>query len=164
MPRRGPRAAAPRVLVRVARTSRTWCLDSPRCSSGTSGFAKRWVREVQNSISVIRLELEAKADEIAELAGRAFIAIGEKVAEKLGVTEGDGLVVTQGKTDISLRVKILSRVAKNCVGFSAGYSETLGLTAGSLVSLVKDQQWVRPTSQMIATDKRTGTQGGSAHV
>jgi NADH-quinone oxidoreductase subunit G len=109
-------------------------------------------------------EMSANTDEIAELAGPAFIAIGQKVAEKLGVTEGDGLIVTQGKTDISLQVKILSRVAKNCVGFSAGYSETLELTAGSLVSLIKDQQWVRPTSQMIATDKRTGTQGGSAHV
>ena len=109
-------------------------------------------------------EMSANTDEIAELAGRAFIGIGEKVAEKLDVAEGDGLVVTQGKTDISLQVKILSRVAKNCVGFSAGYSETLGLTAGSLVSLVKDQQWVRATSQMIATDKGTGTRGGSAHV
>jgi hypothetical protein len=49
-------------------------------------------------------------------------------------------------------------VAKNCVGFSAGYSETLELQPGDLVTLVKDESWVYPTPTMIATDR------GAAHV
>jgi NADH-quinone oxidoreductase subunit G len=103
-------------------------------------------------------EMSINTDEVAELAGRPFIAIGEKLAEKLGVVEGDGLLVTQHKAEFSLEVKILSRVAKNCVGFSAGYSETLELQPGDLVTLVKDESWVYPTPTMIATDR------GAAHV
>jgi NADH-quinone oxidoreductase subunit G len=103
-------------------------------------------------------EMSVNTDEIAQLAGRAFIAVGAKLAEKLGVTEGDGLIVAPHNTELSLQVKILSRVAKNCVGFSAGYLETLDLQPGDLVTLSKDEAWVQPTSTVIATDR------GPAHV
>ena len=63
-------------------------------------------------------ELSAHTEEMEELAGRGFIAIGQKVAEKLGVKQGDGLLVQHGDVRYSLEVKVLSRVAKNCVGYS----------------------------------------------
>jgi len=87
------------------------------------------------------------------LAGRGFIAIGKKVAEKLAVTEGDGLLVKQDDIECSLEVRILSRVAKNCIGYSAGYAEARGLVAGRLVSLQVDKTWQRSGPEMIASDK-----------
>ena len=113
-------------------------------------------------------ELSSHTDEIAELAGRGFVAIGRKVAEKLAVTEGDGLLVKQGEIECSLEVRILSRVAKNCIGYSAGYSETQGLTAGSLVGLEVDKAWRRSGPEMIASDKAAFEQviggGGASNV
>ncbi|HIG66618.1 MAG TPA: NADH-quinone oxidoreductase subunit NuoG [Porticoccaceae bacterium] len=113
-------------------------------------------------------ELSAHTDEIAELAGRGFIAIGQKVAEKLAVTEGDGLLVKQGEIECSLEVRILSRVAKNCIGYSVGYLETQGLTAGSLVTLEADKSWQRSGPEMIASDKAAFEQvisdGGASNV
>ena len=98
-------------------------------------------------------ELSAHTEEISELAGRGFIAIGKKVAEKLAVTEGDGLLVKQDDIECSLEVRILSRVAKNCIGYSAGYAEARGLVAGRLVSLQVDKTWQRSGPEMIASDK-----------
>ena len=98
-------------------------------------------------------EMSINTQEIAELAGKAFIAIGVQVAKKLGVTEGDRLLVTPYKTTLSLEVKILSRVAKNCVGFSAGYSETLELQPGERVTLKKDKDWIKAMPTTIATDR-----------
>jgi hypothetical protein len=54
---------------------------------------------------------------------------------------------------LSLEVRLLSRVAKNCVGFSAGFEETLSLQQGDLVSLKKDDNWQRLNPQMIASDR-----------
>jgi NADH-quinone oxidoreductase subunit G len=100
-------------------------------------------------------ELSAHTDEMIELAGRGFIAIGQTVAEKMGVKRGDGLLVQQGDVKCSLEVRILSRVAKNCVGFSVGYQETQELTAGCLVSLEVDKEWKRSAPEVIASDKTT---------
>ena len=41
-------------------------------------------------------ELSAQTEEMEELGGRGFIAIVQKVAEKLGVKQGDGLLVQHG--------------------------------------------------------------------
>ncbi len=113
-------------------------------------------------------ELSGHTDEIAELAGRGFIAIGEKVAEKLSVSPGDGLLVRQGDLECALEVRLLSRVAKNCIGFSVGYVETRGLIAGSLVSLEVDTNWQRSGPEMIASDKaafeQVITEGGASNV
>ena len=98
-------------------------------------------------------ELSTHTEEISELAGPGFIAIGKKVAEKLAVTEGDGLLVKQDDIECSLEVRILSRVAKNCIGYSAGYAEARGLVAGCLVSLQVDKTWQRSRPEMIASDK-----------
>jgi NADH-quinone oxidoreductase subunit G len=113
-------------------------------------------------------ELSAHTDEMAELAGHGFIAIGEKVAEKLSVSPGDGLLVRQGDLECALEVRILSRVAKNCIGFSVGYAETRGLIAGSLVSLEVDTNWQRSGPEMIASDKaafeQVITEGDASNV
>ena len=113
-------------------------------------------------------ELSGHTDEMAELAGHGFIAIGEKVAEKLSVSPGDGLLVRQGDLECALEVRILSRVAKNCIGFSVGYAETRGLIAGSLVSLEVDTNWQRSGPEMIASDKaafeQVITEGGASNV
>lgn len=98
-------------------------------------------------------ELSAITDEIAELAGRPFIAVGEVVARRLGVVAGDGLRVSAAGQTISLEVKILRRVAKNCVGFSAGYRQTLDLQPGELVGLERDDAWQRGSPRMIASDR-----------
>ena len=97
-------------------------------------------------------ELSSYTDEIAELAGEAFISIGAVIAEKLGVVEGDGVIVASTDSNTSLEVKIIKRIATNCVGFSAGYIETSHLEAGNLVVLKKDNKWQRRTPQLIATD------------
>jgi NADH-quinone oxidoreductase subunit G len=98
-------------------------------------------------------EMSSHTDEVRQLSGRGFVAIGEKVAERLGVSEGDGLRVIQNDIECSLEVKILNRVAKNCVGFSAGFQEVRGLSAGSLVTLEVDTGWQRSNPEMIASDK-----------
>ncbi|MGB2045490.1 MAG: NADH-quinone oxidoreductase subunit NuoG [Porticoccaceae bacterium] len=113
-------------------------------------------------------ELSVNTDEIAQLAGIAFVALGPAVAEKLGVTEGDGVVVTVAGAEVRLEVRLLHRVAKNCIGFSVGYRETLALEAGCLATLAVAENWQRRQPQMIATDKTTANtvtaEGGSAHV
>ena len=113
-------------------------------------------------------ELSVNTDEIAQLAGIAFVALGAAVAEKLGVTEGDGVVVTVADTAVRLEVCILRRVAKNCIGYSLGYRETLALQAGSLATLAVAENWQRRQPQMIATDKAMKNaaiaEGGSTHV
>jgi NADH-quinone oxidoreductase subunit G len=113
-------------------------------------------------------ELSVNTDEIAELAGHSFVALGEVVAEKLGVVEGDGAIVASGDIEVSLEVKILQRVAKNCIGFAAGYTETMAFQAGSLASLTKDKKWQRREPQLIASDKTIPdpmiSTGGSARV
>ncbi|MFT7128659.1 MAG: NADH-quinone oxidoreductase subunit G [Gammaproteobacteria bacterium] len=102
-------------------------------------------------------ELSVRTEEISELAGEAFISLGKVVAETLGVRSGDGLLVSSdhngSKHTLSLEVRLLSRVAKNCVGFSAGFEETLSLQQGDLVSLKKDDNWQRLNPQMIASDR-----------
>ena len=100
--------------------------------------------------------------------GIGFVALGVAVAEKLGVTAGDGVVVATADTEVRLEVCILSRVAKNCIGYSAGYKETLALEAGSLATLSVAENWQRRQPQMIATDKVATSpvigEGDSAHV
>lgn len=98
-------------------------------------------------------ELSANTDEIAELAGSAEIAIGEIVAQHHRVTDGDGLLVGINGHRVSLQVRVLKRVAKNCAGFSVGFAETLDFRAGELVTLEKDPDWVRPVPQVIASDR-----------
>jgi predicted molibdopterin-dependent oxidoreductase YjgC len=97
--------------------------------------------------------MSSYTDEISELAGEAFIAIGKKIAENLSVKNGDGLVITTSDTEISLEVKILNRIASGCVGYSVGYFETRNFSAGNLVSLAKDNNWQRRIPQIIATDR-----------
>jgi len=113
-------------------------------------------------------ELSVNTDEIAEMAGMGFVSLGAAVAHKLGVSEGDGVVLASGGTEVSLEVRILQRVAKNCIGFGLGYAETLYLRAGSLATLAVDAQWQRSQPQLIASDKATPdpivAEGGSAHV
>jgi NADH-quinone oxidoreductase subunit G len=113
-------------------------------------------------------ELSSYTDEIAELAGEAFVAISAAVAEQLNVVEGDGLIVSNADGDLSLEVKILNRVASDCVGYSAGYTKTNSLRAGNLVVLSRDSKWQRRMPQLIATDsgnKRPPNNiEGSAHV
>ena len=78
-----------------------------------------------------------------------------------------------GDTQLSLEVKVLRRVAKNCVGYSAGYKETLALQPATLVTLTKDAKWQRREPQLIASDRTIPdpiildpniAKGGSAHV
>ena len=113
-------------------------------------------------------ELSAYTDEIAELAGIGFVSLGAVVAEKLGVVAGDGVVVTCGDTEVSLEVRVLQRVAKNCIGFGVGYAETLDLQAGALATLAVDPTWQRRQPQLIASDRTLSSavaaEGGAAHV
>ena len=104
-------------------------------------------------------ELSARTAEVAELAGEAFIAISSELAAKLAVVDGDGVKINVAATagidslELSLSVKILTRVAPNCVAYSAGYSSTLALQPGALAELSKDSDWQRATPQLIASDR-----------
>jgi len=105
-------------------------------------------------------ELSVRTAEVAELAGEAFVAIGPELAAKLEVVDGDGLKVNVDAAGIdgietSLSVKILTRLAPNCVAYSAGYSSTLALQPGALALLSKDSNWQRATPQLIASDRNS---------
>ena len=105
-------------------------------------------------------ELSVRTAEVAELAGEAFVAIGPELAAKLEVVDGDGLKVNVAAAGIdgietSLSVKILTRLAPNCVAYSAGYSSTLALQPGALALLSKDSNWQRATPQLIASDRNS---------
>ena len=105
-------------------------------------------------------ELSVRTAEVAELAGEAFVAIGPELAAKLEVVDGDGLKVNVDAAGIdgietSLSVKILTRLAPNCVAYSAGYSSTLALQPGALALLSKDSNWQRATPRLIASDRNS---------
>jgi NADH-quinone oxidoreductase subunit G len=105
-------------------------------------------------------ELSVRTAEVAELAGEAFVAIGPELAAKLEVVDGDGLKVNVAAAGIdgietSLSVKILTRLAPNCVAYSAGYSSTLALQPGALALLSKDSNWQRATPRLIASDRNS---------
>ena len=105
-------------------------------------------------------ELSVRTAEVAELAGEAFVAIGPELAAKLEVVDGDGLKINVEAAGIdsietSLSVKILTRLAPNCVAYSAGYSSTLALQPGALALLSKDSNWQRATPQLIASDRNS---------
>ncbi len=97
-------------------------------------------------------ELSVRTSEICELAGEPFVALGKVVAEKLGVRQGDGVLVSSDDSSLALEVRLLNRVAKNCVGFSVGFEKTFSLQQGELVSLQKDENWQRSKPDMIASD------------
>ena len=113
-------------------------------------------------------ELSVNTDEIAELAGIGFVCLGPVVADKLRLSDGDGVIVASGDNQVSLEVRILQRVAKNCIGFGVGYAETRSLQPGSLATLTVDTEWQRREPQLIATDKVIPdpliAKGGSAHA
>ena len=109
-------------------------------------------------------ELSVRTAEVAELAGEAFVAIDPELAAKLEVVDGDGVKINIEATngiegidsiETSLSVKILTRVAPNCVAYSAGYSSTLALQPGALALLSKDSNWQRTTPQLIASDRNS---------
>jgi NADH-quinone oxidoreductase subunit G len=122
-------------------------------------------------------ELSVRTAEVAELAGEAFIAIGPALAEQLAVVEGDGVKIhveaaagIEGtelsipiSIPLSLSVKILSRVAPNCVAYSAGYRSTLALQPGALALLSKDAKWQRATPQLIASDRSSSKHAPKNH-
>lgn len=101
-------------------------------------------------------ELSAQTPEIAELAGRPFVVVGEIVAQHHGVGDGDGLIVSNDIASQSLEVRIAGRVAKNCAGFSAGYGATLQFSPGDHVTLTKDETWQRTAPRVIASDRSSG--------
>jgi NADH-quinone oxidoreductase subunit G len=96
-------------------------------------------------------ELSAHTEEIAELAGEAFVSIDAQLAQQLGVAEGEGVVLSSADQEICLQVKLVSRVAKNCIGFAVGFEKTRALRTGDYVALRRDKNW--QPSQVIATDK-----------
>lgn len=103
-------------------------------------------------------ELSAYTDEIAELAGDPFVALTESCALELQVAAGDGVILSSNNVNLSLAVKIVARMAKNCIGFSAGYTQTLSLSAGSHVQLQRDPNWRPFKPLVIASDRRPNAQ------
>lgn len=97
-------------------------------------------------------ELSALTAEIAELAGDAFVLLSRHHAHALGVNSGDGVVLEGAHGAVSLQVTI-AVVAENCIGYSAGFRDTLHLRVGQAVSVRRDENWVRKTPQMIASDR-----------
>jgi len=98
-------------------------------------------------------ELSVGSEEIAELAGEAFVAVSAEMAAELAVVDGDGLQLQAQNLDLSLAVKVLPRLAQGCVGYSAGFTQTLALQPGSQVTLTKDGSWQRTHPQLIASDR-----------
>ena len=110
-------------------------------------------------------ELSARSDEIAELAGDAFIALNAETAGQLEVAEGDRLKVIANGDSVSLAVKIVDRMAVGCAGYSYGYAATRGLIAGAGADLQRDTDWRPPQPSLIATDRQSmAVDRGSPHV
>ena len=102
-------------------------------------------------------ELSVVSEEIAELAGEAFVAISAAMAAALAVVDGDGLQLRGQGLALSLAVKVLPRLAAGAVGYSAGFMQTVALQPGAQVTLIKDNDWQRAKPQLIASDR------GGAH-
>ena len=110
-------------------------------------------------------ELSARSDEIAELAGDAFIALSAETAGQLEVAKGDRLKVIVNGDSVSLAVKIVDRMAAGCVGYSYGYAATRGLIAGAHADLQRDTDWRPPQPSLIATDRQSvAVDRGNPHV
>jgi NADH-quinone oxidoreductase subunit G len=114
-------------------------------------------------------ELSFQARAIAELAGDAQVIICVDDANKLQVSDGDGVVVEADDTEVSLEVLIEPSLAEGCVGFTQGMPGTESLVAGSLVSLKKAEDWLRRKPKLIATDnpnapRRSDAQSGVSYV
>ena len=97
-------------------------------------------------------ELSSRTDEMSELAGDPLIVLSERGAQKLGVTERDGLSVSNGTDKFSLGIRVTGRMADGCAGYSTGFERTLVLNPGQAVILEKDPSWVSPKPHLIASD------------
>jgi NADH-quinone oxidoreductase subunit G len=99
-------------------------------------------------------EMSMHADSIKQLAGAAFVELNDKDAARLGVAEGDGVLLCQ----ISLEVHVNASIPPGSAGFSAGYDACAELRSGQWAPLGRDENWQRLHPQLIGTD------GGRGHV
>ncbi len=103
-------------------------------------------------------ELSVQSPAIAELAGNAFIQLHPSDATRLGVADGDGLVVNHIEAP-SLEVRLNSSLAVGCAGFPVGYAGTENLVAGQRVTCRKAANWTplrADSAAVIATDQGGG--------
>jgi NADH-quinone oxidoreductase subunit G len=97
-------------------------------------------------------ELSARSPGIADMVGRAGIALNPADAADLGCTAGDGVQIGAE----ALEVAVCESVPIGCAVFSAGYSATRGLRSGDWTALHKAESWQR-TPEVIGSD------GGGSH-
>ncbi|MDE0841282.1 MAG: NADH-quinone oxidoreductase subunit NuoG [Porticoccaceae bacterium] len=110
-------------------------------------------------------ELSRHTDEIAELAGDAFLTLSIATAKELDVDEGDRISVAGCGDTISLTVKIVERMAAGCAGYSIGFASTRELTTGAEVHLQRDIAWQPLKPSLIASDRDSMHIGGvNRHV
>jgi NADH-quinone oxidoreductase subunit G len=95
-------------------------------------------------------ELSAQTDSIAELAGNAYLELNPNDAQTLGLSAGDGLCLGSNP---AIEVHLNSSLPDGCIGYTAGFSDTLALVAGTRVAANKALDWVRPPGQLIGTDR-----------
>ncbi|RLA48802.1 MAG: NADH-quinone oxidoreductase subunit G [Gammaproteobacteria bacterium] len=121
-------------------------------------------------------ELSALSPGLAELVQPGFIEICAADAQLLGVTEGDGLVVTKGITKgategvttgvdntlATLEARINDSMAVGCAGFSVGLAGVQNLRPLAPVSLRRAEGWQRRSPELIGSDRDAGP--GGTHV
>ena len=98
-------------------------------------------------------EMSHHTKEISQLAGLPFIVLSDKDADNMKVSDGDGVVVTGENLKTSISVRVSSRMAEGCAGYSAGYSEIQQLTADAHVQISRDNDWQPLKPVVIATDR-----------
>jgi NADH-quinone oxidoreductase subunit G len=103
-------------------------------------------------------ELSAMSPGICELVEPAFIELRPEDADRLGVTDGDGVTV-DGSLG-TLEVRINATLAAGCAGYGHGLEGAENLQALARVTLEKAPDWQRRRPQVIGTDRR-GAAGGT---
>jgi NADH-quinone oxidoreductase subunit G len=96
-------------------------------------------------------ELSALSSGLASLIEPAAIEISTSDADRLGVVDGDGLVV--GEQLATLEVRLNDSIAAGCAGYSVGIAGSFNLIDNASVTLTKAMDWKRRQPQLIGSDR-----------
>jgi len=97
-------------------------------------------------------ELSSQSPGIIELCESESIELAIEAADKLGVSNGDGVTAHGVNGTVDLEVKINDSLISNCVGIMQGMPGAANINPGEGLSLTRSENWVR-RSEIISSDQ-----------
>ena len=97
-------------------------------------------------------ELSSQSPGITELCQLESIELTKEAADKLGVSNGDGVTANGVNGAVDLEVKINDSLISNCAGIVQGTSGSANINPGEGLSLTRSENWVRK-SELISSDQ-----------